>query len=153
MVSSFRTVTPCNPWEGWWIGHWKTTWSAVWSSTPHSQAAGGPYSMCTSMSGNVRHRCGGGWAGYTLSVAQPRILFRGSITWCTFDCFFPFISKQFGNWYKAPVKILESLFRRRPWPLRTYSGCDTARISWQCHSSRVGADVGESRESRTVFPW
>jgi len=32
------------------------------------------------------------------------------------------------NWYKAPVKTLENLFRRGPWPLRPNSGCASAYI-------------------------
>ena len=53
-----------------------------------------------------------------------------SITWCTSDCslrLFP------NNWKldEAQVKILSSLFRRRLWPLRSHSGCDTACCSWQ----------------------
>ena len=37
VVSSSRTVRPCNPWGGRWIGQWRTTWSTVCSAT-HSQA-------------------------------------------------------------------------------------------------------------------
>ena len=39
IVSSSRTVRPCNPMGGRWSGHWKKIWSTVWSSAPHPQAA------------------------------------------------------------------------------------------------------------------
>jgi len=29
------------------------------------------------------------------------------------------------NWYKVPAKIWAILFRRRPWPLWSHSGCAT----------------------------
>ena len=48
-----------------------------------------PCPSCTNNSRNVQRRCGGDWAGPTLSVAQPGIFVqRGSITWCTSDCSF-----------------------------------------------------------------
>jgi len=36
------------------------------------------------------------------------------------------------NWYKVPAKIWEILFRWRPWPLRSHSGCAT--VTWKTDS-------------------
>ena len=71
IVSSSRTVLPCNSWGGQWIGHWKTTWSMVWSSAPHSQAAESAIPICANRNGNVRRRCGGCWAEHMLFLAGP----------------------------------------------------------------------------------
>jgi len=73
-----------------------------------------------------------------MSVAQPGILFRVGQSLDVRPIVPSVYFRTIENWYKAPVKILSSLFRKRAWPLRTLSGCTTARCFWQCHSRRVG---------------
>ena len=97
----------------------------------------GPYPICTRR-GNARRRCGSGWAGPRLSVAHPRIFFRGNQSPDVRPIVSSVYFQTIENWYDAPVKILTSLFRRVTWPLRPHSGCDTARCSWQWHSRRDG---------------
>jgi len=50
-----------------WVGHSRPTWSTVCSSAPNAQAAVGPYPICGSGSGNVRHRFGGGYCRTTFT--------------------------------------------------------------------------------------
>ena len=84
---------------------------------------------CVNNSRNVQHPWAGGWAGPTLSVAQPGTFLQGgSVTWCPCDCSFR-LSPNNWNWCKVPVKILASVLRKGPWVLRPHSGCDTASVS------------------------
>ena len=106
------------------------------------------YPICANKRRKAQHRCRGGWSGPTLSVTQPGILFRRSIIWCTPDFSFRYFRK-IENWFKAPVKILASLFHRGLWPLRPHSGCAAAHCSWQCYSRRLGR--GESRTITRKF--
>ena len=48
------------------------TWSTVFSFASHSQTAEEAIPICTSRSGNVRHRCGGG-------EAIPSLFLGGSL--------------------------------------------------------------------------
>jgi len=54
----------------------RSTWSTVCSSAPPQWR---PYPICTNRSGNVRHRCGGSWAG-------PRLFLGGSFRGCVYRC-------------------------------------------------------------------
>jgi len=70
-----------------WGGHWIWQWNSMMcSSAPHSQAAEGSilYLTCVSRSGNVRHRCGGGWAGFTLFLEGSLQDDGGPRWWSTF---------------------------------------------------------------------
>ena len=64
VVSSSRTVRPCSTWGGRWIGGQHGRRFVLLPHTHRPQRR--PYPICTSRSGNVRHRCGGGWAGNRL---------------------------------------------------------------------------------------
>jgi len=78
VVSSSRTVRPCSPWgiDGLDSGgrHGRRF---VLSHTHRLQRR--PYPICTGRSGNVRHRCGGGWAG-------PRFFLGGPFRVCVYRC-------------------------------------------------------------------
>ena len=106
-----------------------------------------PYPICANKSRNVQHRCGGSWAGPTLPVTQPGILFRRSMIWCTSDFSFRYF-RTIENWCKAPVKILSSFFRRGAWPLRPHSGRAIARCSWQRHSWRLDRTWKQNRHQK-----
>jgi len=139
IVSSSRTVRPCNPWGGRWIGHWKTTWSVVWSSVPHSHAAEVAIPHLCKQEQKcptpVRRHLS---LTHAVSGTTRNFFLGGSITWCTTYCSFHLFPNNWKLVWNTSENLSKFVSGGGPWPLRPHSGCTTAHCSWQCHSRKVG---------------